>query len=710
MNQTEGYSQEQGASDELALGKITLSGVSGVALDVGGQLISNVGAPVNATDAARKTDVDAAQTAAQSYADGIVATERDARIAADDALDDRIDTEQQARIDADAALQTAIDDEEARALLAEGTLQTNIDNEASARQDADGVLQDNIDAEALARQNADTVLQGNIDDEAQARIDGDAAVTLAFEAADDLLEIDYIARDVVVLDSAKAYADSIQSGFIVKAPARAIAVSNITLSGTQTSDGVSLVAGDRILVAGQTDATKNGIYVVAAGAWARSADANTDAEVKAGMSVFIEEGTEYGDSTWVLVTDNPIVVGTTALSFVQFSGLGQIIAGEGLSKTGNTLNVEVGSGIAISADAVAVDLSATPGLQFESGKLAAKPDAARGLDKDASGLFVKHDGAKALAMDASSGLQVVVDSSTALKIDASAGIQNVLDTQTMAFRNIGGGVMGLGVNYDANRGIHATDANGPYKLAANIGGGALSFHPTDGYIQVVADSTKGLTIDPNAGLQVNVDEQRGLAIDAAEGVFVDLATNPGLQFTAGKLDMKLASANTLSKDASGLTVTGVPSLFKVNGVATSANVTAANLGTLTAGASSPADALHNHASVRGALLAAGSISAGKALYISANGTVSSASCSATSTARVVGVAVGASALGSVQVATYGACAAFSGLTAGTPYYLGADGSPVEFSALGSGDRVVRLGFGLTATSMMVEIQDMGAKA
>ena len=133
----------------------------------------------------------------------------------------------------------------------------------------------------------------------------------------------------------KGYVDAARSGLDVKAPVRAATTANITLSGTQTIDGVSLVAGDRVLVKNQTTASANGIYVVAAGAWARASDADTSAEVNSGMFTFVTEGTSNDNTGWVLATNNPITVGTTALTFQQFSGAGTLDAGAGLVQSGS---------------------------------------------------------------------------------------------------------------------------------------------------------------------------------------------------------------------------------------------------------------------------------------------------------------------------------------------------------------------------------------
>ena len=154
----------------------------------------------------------------------------------------------------------------------------------------------------------------------------------------------------------KGYVDAAVAGVDWKASVRAATTGNITLSNAQTIDGVTLVAGDRVLVKNQTTASENGVYsVVASGSWTRSLDANENAEVTSGFAVFVEEGTVNADSGWVLTTDGSITVGTTALSFTQFTGLGQVTAGDGLTKTGNVLNAVGGTGIAVSADSIAVD-------------------------------------------------------------------------------------------------------------------------------------------------------------------------------------------------------------------------------------------------------------------------------------------------------------------------------------------------------------------
>lgn len=103
---------------------------------------------------------------------------------------------------------------------------------------------------------------------------------------------------------------------------------NIALSGLQTIDGVALTAGARVLVKSQTAAKDNGIYdVVSGGPWTRSADANSSAKVTPGLLVLVEKGTANSDSAWQLVTDSPISLGVTALSFEMAFGRTGVTAG-----------------------------------------------------------------------------------------------------------------------------------------------------------------------------------------------------------------------------------------------------------------------------------------------------------------------------------------------------------------------------------------------
>ena len=162
----------------------------------------------------------------------------------------------------------------------------------------------------------------------------------------------------------KGYVDGVAQGLDVKDSVVATTTANGTLSSAfangQSIDGVTLQTGDRILIKNQTTASQNGIYNVnASGAPSRATDMGTGSNA-AGAFVFVEQGTVNAENGFTCTSDTgSAVVGTNNLTFAQFSGAGQIIAGAGLDKSGNTLFV---------------DTKANGGFAFEGGKLALKLD------------------------------------------------------------------------------------------------------------------------------------------------------------------------------------------------------------------------------------------------------------------------------------------------------------------------------------------------
>jgi hypothetical protein len=167
-----------------------------------------------------------------------------------------------------------------------------------------------------------------------------------------------VADPVNAQDAAtKNYVDATAQGLDVKGSVKAATTANITLSGTQTIDGIALVAGDRCLVKNQTTTSQNGIYVVAASTWSRATDMDAWTEVP-GAFTFVEQGSTLADTGWVSTSDQGGTLGTTAITFTQFSGAGTYTAGNGLSLAGGSFSV-TGTTNRISVSGAGVDISSS---------------------------------------------------------------------------------------------------------------------------------------------------------------------------------------------------------------------------------------------------------------------------------------------------------------------------------------------------------------
>jgi Repeat of unknown function (DUF5907) len=170
----------------------------------------------------------------------------------------------------------------------------------------------------------------------------------------------------------KSYVDGVAAGLTWKKPVRVVALTNIGASppgGPQTVDGVAVVTNDRVLLTAQTVPADNGIWAVnTGGTWARPTDADTSAEL-VGAAVLATEGTSSADTGWVCTTNAPITVGTTALTWVQFSGPGEYIGGAGLVLTGKTFDVGAGTGISVAADTVGIANGGVNTAQIAAGAI-----------------------------------------------------------------------------------------------------------------------------------------------------------------------------------------------------------------------------------------------------------------------------------------------------------------------------------------------------
>jgi hypothetical protein len=150
----------------------------------------------------------------------------------------------------------------------------------------------------------------------------------------------------------KNYVDTFAQGLDSHPSVKAASTANLTLSGTQTVDGIALVANDRILVKDQAAPAANGIYTVQSGAWTRVTDQDTWAEVPSAY-VWVEQGTTQADTGWVCTADAGGTLGSTAMPWVLFGSAISVLAGPGLNMSGNTMQVNADNvGIEVVSDIV----------------------------------------------------------------------------------------------------------------------------------------------------------------------------------------------------------------------------------------------------------------------------------------------------------------------------------------------------------------------
>jgi hypothetical protein len=173
----------------------------------------------------------------------------------------------------------------------------------------------------------------------------------------------------------KAYVDAVSEGLHVHEAADVYVASNVTiataLEAGDTVDNITLTAGMRILVNGQTTKSQNGIYVVqSSGGPTRALDFDTALEVASGDFIFVSSGDLYANTGWVQ-TKSPATIGTDEISFTQFSGAGTYTAGSGLTLTGTVFSVDTTpssgfAGLEVAANALNVKVNTADGLEVTS--------------------------------------------------------------------------------------------------------------------------------------------------------------------------------------------------------------------------------------------------------------------------------------------------------------------------------------------------------
>ena len=373
----------------------------------------------------------------------------------------------------------------------------------------------------------------------------------------------------------KLYVDTVAQGLNPKQSCQVATTANITLSGLQTIDGYTTLAGDRVLVKNQSSSANNGIYVASASAWSRSTDMNTWEEVSGAYTVVVN-GTVNGQTAWVCTSPTSGTLGTTAITWVQFSGISSYYAGTGLTLASNTFSITNTGVTSGSYGSSSNTLSATVNAQGQLTALSAQAIAI-GAGQVTSGTF-----ASSLLSGSYTGITGVGT--------LTAGVWNAAPIANSYLANssitINGNAVSLG-------GSTTVTANTPNSLTFNNSGtGGSSGSAFNGgsaltvsYNTVGAPSTTGTNATGTWGISVT-----GNAGTVTNGVYTTGSySNPSwITSILGSIVSGAVASATLATTATNVAGGATGSLLYQSG---SGATTSLALGTtnyvLTAGASAP---------------------------------------------------------------------------------------------------------------------------
>jgi hypothetical protein len=367
----------------------------------------------------------------------------------------------------------------------------------------------------------------------------------------------------------KSYVDGlVGSGVYWKEPARVASTGNVTISnpGTDTFDGVQLASGDRIVLKDQTAQAENGVYDFngSSSALTRSSDANSADELN-GLAIFVKEGTDNADQGYVQ-TSEVATIGTSPVVFAQFTGLGQITAGDGLEKSGNTLSVSVGNGLDTQAGDLVVSNGA--GLDFNAGDLEVQVDdssleisGSNQLQVKANGITTSMIGTNQvtgneiaaltvssanLADSAVSSAKLGASAVTEAKIASNAVSTAKIATNAVTGQKISAGVAGAGLGKDASSNLEVkVDDSGIEIVSDTLQLKNLGVSTA----KIANDAVTSFKIADNAvtGAKISANVAgAGLRKDPSNNIEVNCGD--GLDFNGDELEVQLGQGLGFSPD------------------------------------------------------------------------------------------------------------------------------------------------------------------
>jgi hypothetical protein len=371
----------------------------------------------------------------------------------------------------------------------------------------------------------------------------------------------------------KTYVDNIAAGLHWKDSVKAATTANLDLAGTETIDGISILAGDRVLVKNQTTASANGIYVcVTPGAWTRATDMDTSAEFS-GAAMFVRQGTTQADTGWVCTNDADPNVGTDAIAFAQFSGGGTMIGGDGITVAGNAISVDLkdtGSGLDFAGGELGIASSSVSNAML-AGSIA-NDKLSNSAVTLSSGTGLTGGGSLSLGGNLTLNVGGLTNAEIA---NAAAIVDTKLATIATSNKVSGSAVQingsnatiedstGLRVKLAADKGLEAATGGLQVKLdGATLALASGGISVATGGVANAQIATNAAIADTKLGTIATSNKVSGSAVQLASsnatlenatGLQVKLSGSGGVQAIAAGLSLKLVGT-TLSMDANGLKV------------------------------------------------------------------------------------------------------------------------------------------------------------
>jgi len=377
----------------------------------------------------------------------------------------------------------------------------------------------------------------------------------------------------------KSYVDTVSQGLDAKASCRVATTANITLSGAQTIDGIAVVAGDRVLVKDQTTTANNGIYLCAASTWTRTTDADAWTELPAAF-VFVEVGTLNANNGYVCTVAAGGTLGTTAITWTQFSGAGQITAGLGLTKTGNTIDVGTASSSRIVVNANDIDLATTgvSAATYQSmtvdtyGRVTAgtNPTTLAGYNISNAYTTTQVDTALALKLNLSGG---TMSGAIAMGTSKITGMGDPTTNQDAATKIYVDGILGSATAAATSATAAATSATNAASSASSASGSSVSAgtsatNAAASETSALASSTSAGTSATNAGTSATNAAASAASASTSAGTATTQASNASTSATT-------ASTQATSATSSASTATTQASNASTSATAAAASATAA---------------------------------------------------------------------------------------------------------------------------------------